>query len=306
MAKMVLRVRTKSGMNVLVDHLNPTSTLLELKEFVSAKVDIPVERMVILSGYPPRPLELSMNDITLEVAGIKSGDSLAVEDSPLPKELAASPPRRHVIDDQGSTGLLLRQVVPADNSCLFTSIGFVLGGKVDPSCGTYMRQIIAEQVGSNEDEYSEAILGKPNKDYCKWIQKPESWGGAIELAVLSNFYGMEIAVVDTMNAVINKFGEDKNYEYRVFLIFDGIHYDPLYREMIGGEMKIQTMFLRSNENALREAEELAQEAKSSRQYTDVNRFTLKCLVCREKLQGQTQAQAHAKKTGHMNFGETTS
>lgn len=41
---------------------------------------------------------------------------------------------------------------------------------------------------------------------------------------------MEIAVVDTINAIINRFGEDQLYDHRVFLIFDGIHYDPLYLE----------------------------------------------------------------------------
>ncbi|KAL1132747.1 hypothetical protein AAG570_010699 [Ranatra chinensis] len=200
----------------------------------------------------------------------------------------------------------MRKVVPADNSCLFTSVGFVLGGKIDTSCGNYMRQIIADQVSKDDENYSEAILGKPNKEYCKWILKPESWGGAIELAVLSHFYGIEIAVVDTMNTVINRFGEDKNYEYRVFLIFDGIHYDPLYRETLEADDTIQTLFLSSNEKVLQEAEELAQEAKSSKQYTDVNNFTLKCLVCHELLTGQHQAQTHAQTTGHMNFGEISS
>lgn len=47
---------------------------------------------------------------------------------------------------------------------------------------------------------------------------------------MSRFYGLEMAVVDTLNAIINRFGEDKNYGQRVFLLFDGVHYDPLYLE----------------------------------------------------------------------------
>lgn len=50
------------------------------------------------------------------------------------------------------------------------------------------------------------------------------------MAILSRFYGLEMAVVDTLNAIINRFGEDKNYGQRVFLLFDGVHYDPLYLE----------------------------------------------------------------------------
>lgn len=95
-----------------------------------------------------------------------------------------------------------------------------------------MRKIIAECVAADPELYNEAILGKPNKDYCSWILKSDSWGGAIELSVLSHFYAIEIAVVDTINAVINRFGEDKEYPMRVFLIFDGIHYDPLYKESL--------------------------------------------------------------------------
>ena len=51
-----------------------------------------------------------------------------------------------------------------------------------------------------------------------------------QVAILSRFYGLEMAVVDTLNAIINRFGEDKNYGQRVFLLFDGVHYDPLYLE----------------------------------------------------------------------------
>lgn len=101
---------------------------------------------------------------------------------------------------------------------------------MDQTSGQYMRKIIAEAVATETETYSEAILGKPNKDYCAWILKPDSWGGAIELSILSNFYGIEMAVVDTINAIVNRFGEDQSYPHRVFLIFDGIHYDPLFLE----------------------------------------------------------------------------
>lgn len=129
-------------------------------------------------------------------------------------------------------GILLKQVVPSDNSCLFTSIGYVLSGKIDTSCGTVMREIIAQHVSNDKELYNEAILGKPNIEYSEWIRKSESWGGAIEVSILSGFYGIEIDVVDITNALINRFGEDKQFGIRVFLLFDGIHYDPLYLESL--------------------------------------------------------------------------
>lgn len=129
-------------------------------------------------------------------------------------------------------GILLKKVVPADNSCLFTSIGYVLNGQVDTDVGIIMRNIIAEHVSSDPETYTEAFLGKPNREYCDWIRRIDSWGGAIEVSILSSFYGIEIDVVDITNAIINRFGEDKNYGQRVFLLFDGIHYDPLYMESL--------------------------------------------------------------------------
>lgn len=63
------------------------------------------------------------------------------EDEILAKQLAEAGG-----DPNSVKGILLKQVVAADNSCLFTSIGYVLSGKVDTTCGSYMRQIIAQHV----------------------------------------------------------------------------------------------------------------------------------------------------------------
>lgn len=195
-----------------------------------------------------------------------------------------------------------------------------------------MREVIAQHVFNDKEMYNEAMLGKPNAEYCEWIRKPASWGGAIEVSILSNYYGIEIDVVDITNALINRFGEDKEYGMRMFLLFDGIHYDPLYLESImvsssfcpnkfesnlfllhrfvlkmnldfQGDASKKTMFPVENESVYQQAEQLAKEAQSSRQYTDVDKFTLKCNDCNVHLTGQVQAQQHAKKTGHTNFGE---
>ena len=112
-----------------------------------------------------------------------------------------------------------------------------------------MREIVASAVKNQPDQYSEALLGKSSKEYQKWILQvyciltrldnsfkwsfdlqEDSWGGAIELAILSSYYGLEIDVVNTQHSLINKFGEDQEYGQRILLIYDGIHYDPLYLE----------------------------------------------------------------------------
>ncbi|KAH8349893.1 hypothetical protein KR084_008654 [Drosophila pseudotakahashii] len=199
-------------------------------------------------------------------------------------------------------GILLKKVVPADNSCLFTSIRFVLNGKVDNEGSEMMRHIIAQEVAADTQSYNDAVLGKSNAEYCSWIQKADSWGGAIEVSILSNYYGIEIDVVDIQNAIINRFGEDKNFGLRVFLLFDGIHYDPLYMETSQSAAPA-TIFPVEELGVYQQAEQLANEAQSSRQYTNVDKFTLRCMQCDVRLVGQVQAQEHAKQTGHQRFGE---
>lgn len=174
---------------------------------------------------------------------------------------------------------------------------------VNTEIGMFMRQIIAEQVASDKTTYNEAVLGRPILEYCEWILRLDSWGGAIEVAILSNFYGVEFDVVDITNAIIIRFGEDRNYGQRAFLLFDGIHYDPLFMESLSGGGAPKTIFPIEAENVYQQAEQLAKEAKSSRQFTDVNKFTLKCMICDSMLTGQVEAQQHAKTTGHANFGE---
>lgn len=41
--------------------------------------------------------------------------------------------------------------------------------------------------------------------------------------------------------MINRFGEDKHYPMRGFLLYDGIHYDPLYLESFNGDSQ-KTLF----------------------------------------------------------------
>lgn len=38
-------------------------------------------------------------------------------------------------------------------------------------------KVIAGTVASDPEKYSDAFLGKSNKEYCDWILNPEKWGG---------------------------------------------------------------------------------------------------------------------------------
>ncbi|CAF0732585.1 unnamed protein product, partial [Didymodactylos carnosus] len=83
-----------------------------------------------------------------------------------------SPPKSMSKALKSSIGQLIRYSVPADNSCLFSSINFVLhSGKMDLASNKYLRNMVATKIESDEKTYSEAILGRKNSDYCKWIRK---------------------------------------------------------------------------------------------------------------------------------------
>ena len=159
-----------------------------------------------------------------------------------------------------------------------------------------MREIIAGVVRSDPVNFSEAFLGKTINAYCQWILKPDFWGGAIEISILSQYFHVEIAIVDTQSCRIDRFGEDKFYKERIFVIYDDIHYDPLIMEPLEPSQLIQTVFPTSDADVLG-------QAKASRQNTDVANFSIRCLVCQKLLSGQTEAWAHAKAAGQINFGE---
>ena len=55
----------------------------------------------------------------------------------------------------------------------------------------------------------------------------DSWGGGIELAILTQEYEIEICVINTESGGrIDYFGEDRQFPFRVFLLYNDIHYDP--------------------------------------------------------------------------------
>ena len=117
---------------------------------------------------------------------------------------------------------LRRHVIPADNSCLFGAVALALGAED-------LRELVAGLILSDPESWSEAMLGRPPEAYAEWIQEKEHWGGGIELAVLARHFETEMATVDVQTLRVSIFGELEGYEQRVWLIYDGIHYDLLVR-----------------------------------------------------------------------------
>ncbi|CAF0982502.1 unnamed protein product [Brachionus calyciflorus] len=288
-----LRVRTKKGV-LKIDNLTSESNLIELKKSIAGLAGLSESQFKILSGYPPKLLSITNEISTLEQNSIKDGEMFTLEEQTV---LTTTPSESIKFESK-----LERKVVPADNSCLFTSVNYLMtDGIMDLNCQKNLRELIASTVKKDSVYFNEAILGKKNSDYCDWIRNSTSWGGCIEIMILSKYYKIEICVVDIRTCRIDRFGEDCNYSQRIFVLYDGIHFDPIH--MILHNDKVQTKFSTSDDLVYVKAISIAEEAKKARQFTDTQNFKLRCLVCQEPLIGEKQAQEHAKKTSHINFGE---
>lgn len=300
-----LRCQFGSGQRQPIKGLTEESTLDELQALIFSITQIQPDKQCIKSGYPPKALNLSGAETnTLKTVGLRSGDTLIIEElkdgvnggvqSQPPTQAAAVsvPPPRPIRK-------MVRKIVPADNSCLFASISFVVLS--DTAFKDDLRMLAANTIASDPTTYNDAFLGKSNWEYCEWLTKKDHWGGAIELNVFSQHYQMEINAVDVQSGRIDRFGEDNKYPNRVFVMYDGIHYDPMGLEENG--KIVQTVFPTDQPQYQAQALQVANELKKNRQFTDLAGFTLRCMICNTPLKGQTQAQQHAKETGHMNFGE---
>ncbi|KAG7478467.1 hypothetical protein MATL_G00080980 [Megalops atlanticus] len=275
-----LRCKAKNGTHLL-QGLTQQSCVQELKDRIEQLTGIPCQLQKIMVGFPPSSLDLRDSAALLRDCPVKSGDTLIVEEENtlMPQgRVETTGPRPG--PRPGPLPVLVRRTVPADNSCLFTSVSYAVEcGVYDPSRAPELRELVAQAVASDPATFSEAVLGRPNAEYCAWIRRADAWGGAIELSILCRLFR------------------------RVLLIYDGVHYEPLQREAPGSAAPPQTVFPAADAAVLAQALQLADEARRGRSFTDLQRLTLRCTVCRAGLAGQQQARQHAKDTGHTSFRE---
>lgn len=316
---LVVRVKSAQG-QFRLDTLSGASTVEELQGCLFSLTGVApgAMRLLLATDCPPRPLDCSDPQRRLDALPLRSGDTLIVQEE---QKRAAQKKREEPTEaewQQWSSpsqkeeagvplpGVLVRRPVPADNSCLFTSVYLALsGGDYDAGAGAALRQVIADCVAADRETYTEAFLGRPNREYCTWILNEDHWGGAIELSVLSRHYRVEMVAVDAQSGRLHRFGggEEAGCDQRLLLLYDGIHYDPLVLEPLEPGQPVRTLFPAHEDALLALALELAQEARASRQFTDVRNFTLRCLACDLGLVGQEAARQHAAQTGHLGYGE---
>ncbi|KAF9432732.1 hypothetical protein BGZ76_010393 [Entomortierella beljakovae] len=191
----------------------------------------------VSGGFGSRPVVQASDVLPSFQARTTSGNTFgglpAVDFSFKPAPMRSTPPPPPPVAPSRSVdavrlrdqGFLVVREVDDDNSCLFNSIAYIL----DPGMKNNiqgLRQIVAQAVEANPDAYSDAVLGRPRSEYCDWIKKKDSWGGAIELAVFSEHYKTEIDSIDVSTNRVDRFGENQ-YSQRAMVMYSGIHYDAL-------------------------------------------------------------------------------
>ncbi|KAF7590178.1 aminotransferase [Aspergillus hancockii] len=204
-------------------------------------------------------------------------------------------------------GTFVLRIMPDDNSCLFRAVGSALMGGMDAM--NELRSVVAQIIQENPDVYSEAVLEKKPDDYCRWIQNEDSWGGGIELSILSKHFDIEICSIDVQTLRIDRFNEGP--PTRCILVYSGIHYDtvalspsdfPFTRSYAPPEFDTK-VFDAADPLVLEKALELCKVLQSKHYYTDTAGFRIRCHTCGGVFIGEKGATQHATQTGHYNFGE---
>jgi ubiquitin thioesterase OTU1 len=197
----------------------------------------------------------------------------------------------------------MRRYMNADNSCLFSSIAYLIDHKnFDETSSLKFRMMIPEYLINND--LKDVILDCPKNEYIEKIQNFEKWGGAIELRIFSDIFKIKIGSIDVMTNRIDIYGETKPYDKIMYVIYNGIHYDPLvmnFSHDANNELDI-TKFKFSNHNILIKFREYVLKIKDSGDYVDLSKLnSLECEICNEKFINESKAGIHAKKTNHWNF-----
>ena len=323
-----MRVRLRAPGGQHTAELADNATVGDLKDAVFDKTGVAPAAQELKAGFPPKKIE-GADGTSLASVGGTNGESITVaevasavgappsppqtssmdEDEALARAIAAS------LEDSGNAPAsvaatrprteAVRVVIDSDNSCLFNAVGYSMRRSLLEAPA--LRKVIADVVSGDEFTYNEGFLGKPNAEYCAWIQDPKHWGGAVELSILAKHFGREIAAYDIQTERCDVYGQGEAYEERIMLLYDGLHYDALALNAPGGGRGDDVTVVPSRgpaaEAADAKARALVAEAHAARQFTDVANFALRCLVCQTGLKGEKEAVEHAKATGHQNFGE---
>lgn len=330
---MKFRVRGPAGLSTVV--LDDTATVDELRAQIVEKTGL--TSYYVKYGYPDlKPLEIDSLEPGSKIvdAGINlNGGQLlitrkeAAMDAPSSRNEVPGPALRTIPDGLSSSrkphetesddppeiaspehlGTFVLRIMPDDNSCLFRALGTAIMGGMDAM--TELRSVVAQAIQGNPNLYSEAVLERKPDDYCRWIQNEDSWGGGIELSILSKHFDIEICSIDVQTLRVDRFNEGP--PTRCVLVYSGIHYDtialspsdPPYTHAYAPPEFDTKVFDAIDPVVIEKSLELCKILQGKHYYTDTTKFSIRCNACGGTFVGEKGATQHAAETGHYDFGE---
>lgn len=304
---MRLRVKHKDGQQVIND-VDENAQIEEFLAILMSVFDEPV--IAIKSGFPPKSVDLN-SDKSLKELGIRDGDNLIIEiakgdESANNQRVIPTSEIPSIYIPELKKHLILRNI-PDDNSCLFNAISYAVNGYdayKSWSKPTDLRKVVTSYI-TNDPKYSEIVLGRPVDQYCTWIMKKDSWGGAIELGILADWFNVAIYCLDIETNNFIKFNEEK--EKLIVLVYSGVHYEVLVlNEKLStnesDKVNDVTYYL-DVEPVIRYSTELCTLLQLQNYSTNTTTFRIRCLQCYKVFVGEMGANNHANETNHFNFGE---
>ncbi len=112
---------------------------------------------------------------------------------------------------------------------------------------------------------------------------------------------IEVSVADIRSATILTYGQNCGFSRRIYLLYDGIHYDAIVEKSdVTGEIRV---FGTGDErDTFTRVLNMLAELKKKRQFIDVSSGRLCCNACHQTFVGDKEAIDHARQTGHQDFG----
>ncbi|TGO80154.1 hypothetical protein BELL_0013g00050 [Botrytis elliptica] len=330
-----MRVRGPEGTSTIT--LPDDAKISDLISEITSKTSL--TNFDIKYGYPPKPLLLSQSEPSLPLSKLDiklNGEQLTISSreerksvgspkltSPSNSKTSSIAPQvkdrqtaeaksfsfsgmhgdaKNTSNSAAPVSLSLLRVMPDDNSCLFRAFGTaVLPG--DDLSMHELRSVVASTIQGNPELYSKVVLEQEPDDYCRWIQTSDAWGGAIEMGILAEAFGIEVVCVDVQSLSIHKFHESGSNN-RCVLVYSGIHYDMLALSPFSSTPENDVrVFDKSDDTIIAKAVELCSKLREKHYYTDTGGMAIKCKDCGVIIHGETQAAAHAQQLGHYNMAE---
>jgi len=143
-----------------------------------------------------------------------------------------------------------------------------------------LRSTVAQGIQADSERFNAVVLEKEPDDYCRWIQNPNSWGGATEIIIIAEAFGVEVCAVNLEDCSVQRFNEGK--AMRVFLVYSGIHWDALAGNAVGkwGPPEIDiTQFDAGDVEIEQKAVEIGRLLQQAGYFTNTTSFSIKCNIC---------------------------